>query len=94
MIACSWRPVLSERRMFMMAVTPELFASWKFAVIRKGTQEIAASGASSPGRVLCCQMTNRSYRGLLLSELKIDKIHNRPQQHRNRAPNQSKVVAA
>ena len=44
-------PVLSERRMFMIAVTPEFFASWKFVGQKNGTQEIAASGASSPARV-------------------------------------------
>ena len=44
-------PVLSDRRMFMIAVTPESFASLKFAPARKGIHEIAASGASSPARV-------------------------------------------
>ena len=44
-------PVLSERRMFMIAVTPEFFASLKFAPTRNGIHEIAASGASSPARV-------------------------------------------
>ena len=44
-------PVLSERRMFMIAVTPESFASWKLSPTRNGIHEIAASGASSPGRV-------------------------------------------
>src|SRR5215813_14207009 len=41
--------VLSERRMFMIAVTPESFASWKLSPTRNGIREIAASGASSPG---------------------------------------------
>ena len=44
-------PVLSERRMFMIAVTPECFASWKSSATRNGIHEIAASGASSPRRV-------------------------------------------
>src|SRR5258707_941686 len=44
-------PVLSERRMFMMAVMPEVFASLKLAPARKGIQEMAASGASRPARV-------------------------------------------
>ena len=44
-------PVLYERRMFMIAVTPEAFASWKLLPTRNGIHEIAASGASSPGRV-------------------------------------------
>ena len=44
-------PVLSERRMFMIAVTPEFFASLKLSPTRKGIHEIAASGASSPARV-------------------------------------------
>ena len=44
-------PVLSERRIFVIAVIPDRFASLKFGVDRKGTQEIAASGASNPERV-------------------------------------------
>src|SRR5712671_2704496 len=44
-------PMLSERRMFMIAVMPESFASLKFSPTRKGIHEIAASGASSPARV-------------------------------------------
>ncbi len=44
-------PVLSERSAFVMAVTPEFFASWKSFVMKNGTQEIAASGASRPLRV-------------------------------------------
>ena len=44
-------PVLSERRMFMIAVTPEVFASRIFSATRNGIQEIAASGASNPLRV-------------------------------------------
>jgi hypothetical protein len=44
-------PVLSERRIFMIAVMPDCLASWKSLVIKNGTQDIAASGASSPARV-------------------------------------------
>jgi len=29
-------PVLSERRMFMIAVMPEVLASWKFSPTRNG----------------------------------------------------------
>jgi len=39
-------PVLSERRMFVIAVTPEVLASWKFSPTRNGIQEIAASGGN------------------------------------------------
>ncbi len=44
-------PVLSERRMLVIAVMPEVLASLKFSPTRNGIQEIAASGASRPGRV-------------------------------------------
>ena len=44
-------PVLSERRMLVIAVMPEVLASWKFSPTRNGIQEIAASGASNPARV-------------------------------------------
>ena len=44
-------PVLSERRMFMIAVMPDFLASLKFGSARNGIHEIAASGASSPARV-------------------------------------------
>src|SRR6185437_1142547 len=44
-------PVLSDRRMPVIAVTPDFFDSLKFGSARNGIQEIAASGASSPGRV-------------------------------------------
>ena len=37
-------PVLSERRMFMIAVTPESFASWKLSPTKNGIHEIAAGG--------------------------------------------------
>lgn len=35
----------------MIAVMPEVLASWKFSPTRNGIQEIAASGASNPARV-------------------------------------------
>ena len=44
-------PVLSERKICIKAVTPDLSESLKFSVMKNGTQPITALGASNPARV-------------------------------------------